>query len=352
MFTLSKDYNHHNATITKPSSSASPMSVSSAASSSASLHYINCDKLPAPRPVTPSGSPKPKKLCFGTPKRVTPLSPKPTKSGDSKHRTSMSPVLPASSPTLPPKIQITVEKCTTNKPTTSGQPPSTISKYLHLASLIDAVINTNRCSLEASEKTIETSEKMSDLQRELTCLYKDLGDACDQIEESQKMGDDHQSTNGDGAWEDSEEEEETEKSNQPNASTTDAAPITNPAKPVYLTSQWDSGEHPGEGWVVNDPLSNLYYPVPIIDPKSTIRCLIIAPYICCNILDASAQVAATYGKGYAIYGRTMNVVPTEYPNPPRTPDQLTLLDPQAPFATAVQKVLDTDFPLYINTGIR
>jgi len=48
----------------------------------------------------------------------------------------------------------------------------------------------------------------------------------------------------------------------------------------------------------------------------------------------------------------MNIVPIEYTCPPLTLEQLTLLDPQAPFATAVQKVLDMDFPLYVTASIR
>ena len=58
-----------------------------------------------------------------------------------------------------------------------------------------------------------------------------------------------------------------------------------------------------------------------------------------------------FGKGYPTLGQTMNVVPVDYPCPTLLPKQLTLLNPESEWVTALQKTLDTDFPIYISAGV-
>jgi hypothetical protein len=73
----------------------------------------------------------------------------------------------------------------------------------------------------------------------------------------------------------------------------------------------DGGEHPGMGWVVNDPLSVDYYEIIIPDPIYTTCRLIITPFISYSIQPFKAEVSTTYGKGYPIV--THVLTPTRVP---------------------------------------
>jgi hypothetical protein len=104
------------------------------------------------------------------------------------------------------------------------------------------------------------------------------------------------------------------------------------------------------GWELNDPLTTSYYRVLIPDP--TTNRLIVAPFISYAIQHSKAEVQATYGKGYPIHNRILQPIPVDYICPPLTPDQLAILDSQALFAEAVNKVINRKFPLHISATIK
>ena len=60
----------------------------------------------------------------------------------------------------------------------------------------------------------------------------------------------------------------------------------------------DRGEHPGVGWILNNPLSAEFYKIVISDPTITTTSLMIAPYVTYSLQPHCSEVSATYGKGY------------------------------------------------------
>ena len=199
--------------------------------------------------------------------------------------------------------------------------------------------------METTQQAIETGEKMSHAQRTRILAYKTLHNIHARYTDL-----DANSGDEDWQWEQEGDKEAEAEGSQPLADSSTTA-IDNDRPTLTQPSQWDCGEHPGNGWVLNDPLTNMYFPIVIPDPRSTKQTL-VAPYIRCSILEASAQVWGTFGKGYPTMGRTMNVVPVNYPCPTLTPEQLTLLSPDSEWFGALQKTLDTDFPIHISAGVR
>jgi hypothetical protein len=104
------------------------------------------------------------------------------------------------------------------------------------------------------------------------------------------------------------------------------------------------------GWELNDPLTTSYYRVLIPDP--TTNRLIVTPFISYAIQYSKAEVQATYGKGYPIHNRVLQPLPVDYLCPPLTPNQLAILDSRAPFAEAVNKIINQQFPLHISAAIK
>jgi hypothetical protein len=104
------------------------------------------------------------------------------------------------------------------------------------------------------------------------------------------------------------------------------------------------------GWELNDPLTTSYYRFQIPDP--TTNRVIVAPFISYAIQRSSAEVQGTFGKGYPIFTHALEPIPVDYHCPPMTPDQMYLIDPDAPFASAVNRVLNDKFPLVLSAAVR
>jgi hypothetical protein len=104
------------------------------------------------------------------------------------------------------------------------------------------------------------------------------------------------------------------------------------------------------GWELNDPLTTSYYRVLI--PNLTTNRLIVAPFISYAIQHSKAEVQATYGKGYPIHNCVLQPLPMDYLCLPLTPNQLAILDSRAPFAEAVNKAINQQFPLHISAAIK
>jgi hypothetical protein len=118
-----------------------------------------------------------------------------------------------------------------------------------------------------------------------------------------------------------------------------------------LPSWQDRGDHPGGGWMVNDPLTSDHHKIVIPDPTTTVRHLLIAPYVTYAIQPTNAEVSATYGKGYPIHMRTLSPSPVSYFCPPSTHSETSLLL-ESPYAEVISKVVDQRFPIALSASLK
>ena len=110
------------------------------------------------------------------------------------------------------------------------------------------------------------------------------------------------------------------------------------------------GMHPGQGWELNNPLTKNYYRFLIPDPST--KCLVVAPFVTHSFADHGVPtISGTYGQGFPIYTRPLMPMPTDYVNLIITPEQLELLDTKAPFADAVNHVINEYFPLDLSAAV-
>jgi hypothetical protein len=185
----------------------------------------------------------------------------------------------------------------------------------------------------------------SDTRRNLDFLYHTLHYVYGQIRQQNPQANDDAATE----WNTNDEEEEDDNSDDKDWRTpaSTGPPQGNSTHPP---SQWVCGEHPGIGWELNDPLTTNFYQVTI--PDSTTSRLVVAPFVTYAIQRDRAEISATYGKGYPIHTRVLQPLPVTYYCPALTPDELTIFDSKAPFADAVNKVINEQFPLHLSTAVR
>jgi hypothetical protein len=126
---------------------------------------------------------------------------------------------------------------------------------------------------------------------------------------------------------------------------------TSKALELRLPLWQDRGDHPGGGWMVNDPLTSDHHKIIIPDPTTTVRRLLIAPYVTYAIQPTNAKVSATYGKGYPIHMRTLSPTPVSYFCPPSTHSKTSLLL-ESPYAEVVSKVVDQRFPIALSAALK
>jgi hypothetical protein len=101
---------------------------------------------------------------------------------------------------------------------------------------------------------------------------------------------------------------------------------------------------------MNDPGAKHFYKSPIPDP-TTGNC-IIAPYIRYHKHTTHTEVSLTFGDGYPTTTRVLRPIQTNYVNVPIAPGELPLLDPDSPFAYAVDKVVNKYFPWELTTTLQ
>jgi hypothetical protein len=190
-------------------------------------------------------------------------------------------------------------------------------------------------------RTTPTAEQIaSEINKDLRQLYQNLRAIFEPAPEDD-------SSNPISQWEYDSEDNWKNRSDNATGQYNDVPPQGNSTHPP---SQWVCGKHPGMGWELNDPLTTCCYRVLIPDP--TTNRLIFAPFISYAIQYSKAEVQATYGKDYPIHNRVLQPLPVDYLCPPLTPDQLAILDSRAPFAEAVNKIINQNFPLHISAAIK
>src|SRR6266849_4415198 len=111
------------------------------------------------------------------------------------------------------------------------------------------------------------------------------------------------------------------------------------------------GQYPGqkEGWIINQPGTHDYYHLLIADPTTNAN--VIAPYVKYTRSITHPKIWGTYGKGYRVH--VQNLTPTQvgYISSPLSIDQRQLLDSEALYVLAVNKVIDAHFPCDLAAGV-
>jgi hypothetical protein len=328
----------HVSTDSSSSYSASGMSISperlaSPTPSSPDLFYLETNQLPAPQPI---GA---KTLQFGTTETIPTVlfKDKHVERGEVSSETeSLIPASPITSK-APAQIQIKVERF------------EAIANAREADAKTDETTNTSTTATTSTDSNKENETPYaptsvspepdspeftnSDVGRGLHLLYTALrthyGPLRPQTSFERAIG---------PTWTDDEDEEEEEEDNTDNWGT------PNPADQY----SHNIGDHPGEGWYLNDPLTKNFYNIEIRSPV-TDR-VINAPYITFHIQSDRADVSATYGRGHAITTETLKPMSVCYLCPSLTPEQILLLDPAEDFAPAIRKVIDDQFPIHLSAA--
>src|SRR6266849_6218175 len=112
------------------------------------------------------------------------------------------------------------------------------------------------------------------------------------------------------------------------------------------------GQHPGqkEGWIINQPGTRDYYRLLIADPATNAN--VVAPYVKYTGSIAHPEIWGTYGKNYRTHVRNLTPTQVGYISGPLSIDHGQLLDSEALYAPAVNKVIDTHFPRDLAAGVR
>jgi hypothetical protein len=110
-----------------------------------------------------------------------------------------------------------------------------------------------------------------------------------------------------------------------------------------------SGEHPRHGWEVNSWGTTHYYRLLICNLITSYY--IVAPYVTYSINREKPEISGTYGRGHLIMTHALRPTQVDYICPIITQPQLCLLDPDAPFADAVNHVINNYFPYDLSAGV-
>jgi hypothetical protein len=198
----------------------------------------------------------------------------------------------------------------------------------------DAALTTNEDS-EAHAGLPRTSE----VRRGLDQLYKVL---CNFNLDNDDNDTDSISTRSSG-WDDNDDDEYTALWPEP-----PTTPIE--GDDMHVPQPQVCGQHPGQGWDYNAYGTPKYYRLLITDPSSGKN--VVAPFLSYAINQSRPTISGTYGKGYPIKTRPLSASKVDYLAPTITHEQQTLFDSDAPFAAAIDLVLDKFAPYDLAASIR
>jgi hypothetical protein len=342
MFAVAPKYNRINNNNKRPHvtsnssstySAESDMSIASsriAHSSSPNLFYLETNQLPPPMPLNG------KTLQFGTTETIPTVLFKDQRLEDGKNPSQSEPLIPDSPLTskAPAKVHVKVEhfEAVTNAHETEAKTDATTDTSTTAATSTDSD-KENKTPYTPTSVSPEPEFTSTAVGNTLRLLYSTLhhhyGPPCQQTS--------FERYSGPTSTDDEEEEED---------DTDDSWGQPNPADKF----EENAGIHPGEGWYLNDPFTKYYYSIEITHPIT--GQYINAPYVTFHIQLDSAQVSATYGKGYAIITKPLKPIPVCYTTPHLTPEQILLLDPAEGHAQAVRQVVEDHFPLHLSTALK
>jgi hypothetical protein len=298
-------------------SSLSPLTPSRA--SSPALSYIS--QLPSPAACT---------IQFGTTERVEPVILRPLKLEDGEISAEDQPLLPVPAFTTesPAQVSIKIEQFETTHNAREAE-----AKQEADASTSNQNTNTPTIvPINKEKQSPAIPQTMNNFERLFRYKYF-----------QRKFTDEDTFSERSSGW-DSEQDEEYLTS-WPN-------PVMTPPEGDDMhPPQWGiCGQHPGEGWELNDILTRHYYRFLIPDPSTNRN--IVAPYVSYLLKKENPQISATYGRGYPVHQRPLRPMPVDYICQALTATQMTILDPDALFSTAINNVINTYFPYDLSAGIR
>ena len=307
--------NANNSTSDMSISSLSPLT--STRSSSPALSYTGPNQLPSPKTCN---------IQFGTAEPVEPIILRPLKLEDGEIPAEDQPLLPtpAFTPERPAQISIKIEQF------------ETIHNARETDAKQEAKTSTNQTTNTPTIVPADKGKKPADLNDlDRTMRYQYFRNQLNTTEDT--------FSERSSGW-DSEHDEEY-NATWPN-------PIMTPPEGDDMhPPQWGlCGQHPGEGWELNDPLTRHYFRFLIPDP-STNRNL-VAPYISYTLKRENPQVSATYGRGYPTHTRPLRPMAVDYACAPLTPEEISIFDTNALFANAINNIINTYFPYDLSAGVR
>ena len=307
--------------------SSSNMSISSLSpatstrASSPALSYIGPTQLPSPQTCN---------IQFGTTEHLEPIVLRPLKLEDGEIPAEDQPLLPpaAFTPEGPAQISIKIEQFEAihntkeaNAKQDADAPTTNQNSYT------PTIVPANK-----EKKPLDATRTLEELER----IFK--------RHHTQKIPTDEDTFSERSSGWDSEHDEEY-NSTWPN-------PIMTPPEGDDMhPPQWGiCGQHPGEGWEQNDPLTRHYFRFLIPDPSTNRH--IVAPYVSYTLKREKPEISATYGRGYPVHTRPLRPMAVDYLCPPLTPEQIPIFDTTASYANALNNVINTYFPFDLSAGIR
>ena len=315
-----------NAASCKSASSDSVSSLSSMSTRS-DLHYVSTSRCPSPAATT---------ITFGTADHVDPINlTKDFEPGEIPDEDKSVLIPEPFTMQRPAQVQIKIEQYSDSH--YAREVESAAQTADDAPDVSDAASNVSRI-VRAGGSPSHVRQQLDFLYRALHSVYGDQPPAAPAKKEPEvkcasdfNAGDDDTSEESWSAW-------------------MPASPAPPQGDSTHPPSQWVCGEHPGMGWELNDILTTSFYRFQIPDP--TTNRIIVAPYISYSIQRDRAEVQGTYGKGYPILTHTLEPIRVDYYCPPMTSEQLTLFDAKAPYASAVNRVLNENFPLVLSAAVR
>ena len=274
-------------------------------------------------PKSPSSSP----IQFGTAKHVQPIDLRPVKLEDDDVQDEdkslvLPPIIPTPfSPTHPAQVQIKIEQFET----------------VHNEREIEG---KHTDALKSPKKDAPPAVP-SDVRRSLDLLYKSL---CTKFDPSQlpPIDSDTFSTRSSG-WDEDQAEEWAQTWPTPPKTPIQGDDMHPPQLQVC-------GAHPGQGWYLNTYGTIQYYRFLIPDPST--KRLIVAPYLSYSLGREKPEVSATYGLGYPVQTRPLTATAVDYICPVITAEQQYLLSSEAPFADAVDNIINNKFPYELAAAVK
>src|SRR6266849_730029 len=111
------------------------------------------------------------------------------------------------------------------------------------------------------------------------------------------------------------------------------------------------GQHPSqkEGWIINQPGTCDYFCLLIADPATNTN--VVASYVKYTGSITHPEIWGTYGKNYRIHVRSLMPTQVSYISGPLSIDHGQLLNSEASYAPAVNKVIDAHFPRDLAAGV-
>jgi hypothetical protein len=346
MFAISCNYNNGTS---DASMSDSTLSISSThlafptSSVSLSLQYIKPKALPLPKATN---------IQFGITEPIDPIILQPLVLEDGEIEDIAKNIIPVpSTPLSPAQIQTTIEHF---EAIHCAQ--KTEGKLKVKENTADKATNTTTTIQTPPQANMSTSPQFTDMDmgHSLGYLFNILHTHHTQAQQLFMSPNQWDVSMGMPTFVDSNSNDNDNNDNKDNNSDKENWPEP-PITPVHgddmHPSVWPShsGEHPGHGWEVNSWGTIHYYHLLIRNLITGYY--IVAPYITYLINWEKPEISGTYGRGHPIVTHTLRPMRVDYICPLITLPQLCLLNIEAPYANAINHVINNYFPYDLSARV-